>query len=487
MMRLSKISVTNMCGIKKFESDLPSVCVVSGPHGSGKSSIEKAIMYCLGRRPLAEKGGRAVQHDPSMLHGNAEVGEALLTFSEDSDAEFLRVRVKPDSTERRVKMRGAKKMEDAAEFIDSITSALAYDPMQLKKMAPKERVESFLRAVPLEIDRNEVLTAADTPGFITSVPEKPGLDTINSIYDSIYKARTAENVAADTQAKHADQLEAALPPPAPTGDWNAEATKLRADKATLEASEAEEIRRIGGELQTKKHLVAQARKGSNDGIDADINAKIAKLEADRATRKKVAEQTESSAVEFARAQANAEATEIRANNAPLHFDLASRVTVADERARSAAQAEGTRNAAATARAEATARKAKAKAMTEALERLTALKATVGGRMKIPGVTIASPREGQPVDICRVEDGALVPFSVWNDADSDGFCIKLSILYRGPCGIVCIDNMGNWSPARQARVIDRCKELAAEHGMQFLLGKATDVGELLISDATKELA
>ena len=121
-------------------------------------------------------------------------------------------------------------------------------------------------------------------------------------------------------------------------------------------------------------------------------------------------------------------------------------------------------------------------MSEALDRLTALKATVASRMAVKGVTIAAPREGLPVDICREEKGSLIPFSRWNDADKDAFALRMAILNKRQCGLVCVDNMGNFSPARREQVIQRCRELAAAENMQFLLGVATDEGDLRVVNA-----
>ena len=124
---------------------------------------------------------------------------------------------------------------------------------------------------------------------------------------------------------------------------------------------------------------------------------------------------------------------------------------------------------------------KSSAMTAALERLTKLKAEIAGRMKVKGVVIATPRDGQPVDLCRPEGDALVPFSRWNDADKDAFALRMAVLFRGPCGIVCVDNMANWNAERREAIIARCKVLAAENKMQFLLGLASG-GELRVTEA-----
>ena len=497
-MRIATIQITNLAAFADFKTQLGAVNILEGKHGAGKSSLERVLLYMLGKRPLAAKGSRSVQHDPTMLHGTADKGEAIVTFTDDSPAEYLRCVVRADGTSRQVKMRGAKKWEDATSFIDDITSALAYDPMRFKALTPKERLEAFLQVVPVEISKEEFSAAV---GDVIPVAD-PSLDAVNAAYEDIYKLRTAENTAADTQTKHADQLEAALPLAVAGDDWNAEVTRLRSEKATLDASEAEEIKRIGKEFQAKKDDSAAERQRIDAAVDKalfatldELDAKIKELESQKtvaksqaADQKAVAISTEASINDGARSGANAEAKEIREANAPLHAKLIVDIATAEERRRGAAQAEGTRKAAKVARDEAEARKVKSKAMTEALERLTALKASVGSRMKIKGVTIAIPREGQPPDLCREEDGALIPFSRWNDADVDQFCLRIAVLYRGSFGLVCVDNMGNWAPSRREAVIKSCKKYAqGPERMQFLLGLATDDGELKVTDVTEDVA
>ena len=491
-MRITSITITNLAAFAEWSSLLPAVAILEGPHGVGKTSIERVLMYAFGRRPLAGKGSRAVQHDPGMLHGQAERGEAILTF-EGGDIESLRVVVKPDSTQRTVKMRGRKAWEDAGQLIDDITSALAYNPMSFADLEPKERIEAFLKVVPVDISVEETVAAI---GGVVPWVGKPSLEAINAIYEDIYKARTSENSAADTQAKYASQLEAALPPAVEGDDWNAEVARLRADKAVLEASEAEEIKRVSKEFQDAKDAAAQVRRASESAVDKVlatdldiIDQQIKALEAKKYELRSVADiqksgfaTTETQAVESARAAANTEASEIRTHNAPIHATLTTDIATADERSRAAAQADVTRESARVARQEAEGHKAKSAAMTAALERLAALKAEVAGRMSIKGVTVASPRAGLPVDICRQEGESLVGFSRWNSASQDQFCLRMAILFRGACGVVCIDNLANFSPERQRGIIDSCRKYAREKGMQFLLGMATDSGELRIVDA-----
>jgi hypothetical protein len=495
-MRIATIRITNLLAFREWACELPAVALLTGKHGVGKSSLERVLTYGLGRRPLADKGAKSVRHDPGMLHGTADKGELLITFSDDSAAEYFRCRVEPDGTERKVKMRGAKKWEDAGEFLDEITSALAYDPMAFKDLSEKERLEAFLRVVPVEISTQEVNEAVGGPIPIL-LPTKIGLDTINEIYDAIFKARTTENGNADRLAKHAAELEATMPP-ASVGPLAVDPRTLRADLAALDKSEQDEILRIGRELQVKRDAISLTRQHKDNVVNEEIdekietlrekiavlNAEISDLNVSRQQKKGVNASESEIAIQSARDAANAEATEIKTANAPLRSDLTARIATAEERERSSVVIETTRKNAETARSGAEGHKARSKAMTEALDRLTALKATVASRMTVKGVTIASPREGLPVDICREEKGALVPFSRWNDADKDAFALRMAILNKKQCGLVCIDNMGNWSPARREQVIARCRELVASEGMQFLLGLATDEGDLKVVDATE---
>lgn len=494
-MKISTITITNMAGLEHFTTALSGVSIIEGPHGSGKSSIERSVMYAMGRRPLATPGSKSVQHDPKMLRNGQTNGETLVTFSEDSDVEMLRCRIWDDAdkgrgTDRKNKVRGKKSWEDAGPFIDEITNALAYDPMKFKDLSEKERLEAFLRVVPVEISADEV-SAAVGGAIPMRRDEKPGLDTINSLYDDIYKARAAANAAADTQGKYADNLFAALPPQIDS-TWAEEAKRLRGDKATLETSEAEEIARVALELQGKKEAAAEVARAAELALNmaltvkvAEINDQIRDLEIKRARlgndnllAVSVLNLTESESNEAAKSVASTEEWEIKTANEPRHTELAAAIATAEERARAMDQATGTKAAAEKARTGAAEHKSASAEMTAALERINTLKATVAGRMTVKGVTIAAPREGMAVDICRLEKGALVPFSTWNDADKDQFCLKMAILHRGTCGIVCIDNLANWSPERQARIIEQCKKYAASDGMQFLLGRVTTDGSPL---------
>lgn len=488
-MRIKSITITNLGPFESFTANFPAVAIITGPHGVGKSSLENIIKYALGRRPLATNS-RGIEHDLKILKTGTDRGEAVITFDE-GEIESLRVTVTKTSTERKIKTRGGKAWQAAGSGIDEITSALAYDPMQFGKLAPKERLEAFLRVVPVNVTKQEI---EDAVAGAMPVAGDPGLDTINSMYEDIYAARSRCNASADTQEKYALGLESTLPPPTTSGDnWANEARKFRQDHIVLEESEQEELGRIAAELQTKRVKNADKQAAENQGIDveaaglidevekriAEMREQQARIRTGVATAKGLTAKERSDADATAQSDADRESREIQSSNAPRKAELMAQITTAEERSAAMQRAAGAREAATRARSEASLAKAASAEMTQALVNLQGLKSTVAGRMSIKGVTIASPREGLPVDICREEEGGLVGFESWNDADKDTFCLRMAILHKGPCGLVCIDNMGNWSPARQEAIISQCRDYAAEDGMQFILGRASDAGSLQI--------
>ena len=102
--------------------------------------------------------------------------------------------------------------------------------------------------MPIKVDTSEVTEAIGSAATLVKLPVLPatinGLELVDLSYDSIYDQRRELNVAADTQEKHASELERALPPPAPEGEqWNDQVQSLQVqikqtdDKERVELNE----------------------------------------------------------------------------------------------------------------------------------------------------------------------------------------------------------------------------------------------------------
>lgn len=482
-MRATSIKIENLKAFRLFESELPGVCILQGTHGSGKSSIEEILKYALGRRPLADKGSRGVEHDPGMLRIGAEKGFAEIKFSDDSDVEILRVTVTRDTTKRETKTRGSKRWTAAAAEIDAFAEAISYDPMVLKAMSAKDRVAALLKVMPIQVDWQEIHKAINGINLSITQPALPSLDVISTAHTDIETQRRNINREAKSLTAHAEELEAALPPDAAEGqNWTQVAGDLDSRISLLKKTETDTINRLTRQVSDVKSRCADDKTEKHRVIDLEINAKIAVLERERESLKHVAVQAESDVVDATRDAANKELTEVRTEIGPEITKLTAESASARTQAEAQQRTIGTREAAKKARESATEKEAQSERMTAALTRLAALKTEVAGRMKIPGLTIESPGTGFEVDACRIQDGKLVPFSLFNDSDKDLVCLRVAVLARGSYGLVCVDDISGYIPERREKVIAAARQYSKEAGMQFILGEAVD-GDLKVVDAS----
>lgn len=457
-MPITRIQITNMARFDSLDCALPMVALIQGGNGTGKTGLLDCIRF------LGESG-----HDPDMLRGSAAEGETVLTLD---DGMQLRVRVTRTETWRGWKPRDGKRWMKGREEIDRIYKAIAYDPLKFLDLKPKEQADLLAALSPVPVSVEELQTAigeareeavaAETNSGMT------GLEVLAATRVAIYEARRVLNGGADTQEKHAAELERALPPRAPAGEgWGDRAAKLQAEKDALETEERNSIEAIRVNLDSDKSTAQQAFRDAENAIDADINAKvevlrkeIAALEQERFSSKEKASEEAAAVVEDARAKANREAIEAKDAVKPRLDALTADLATAQERARAQQQAEGTRKAVEVARQEAAVKRARAKVLTDALERLTALKGELAKRVTIPGAVIEGGR------IVREEAGAAVPLKKWNTADQYILALKIGMRLGG--GFVCVDHCEAFDRQHREALMAACGKYADRDGVQFLL-------------------
>jgi hypothetical protein len=311
------------------------------------------------------------------------------------------------------------------------------------------------------------------------VPEIPvgsnGLAIINESYDQIYAARTKVGQQAETLKGYALKMEAGLTPISQDGqDWGVVAREFTGKIAALKTEEADLIARMTKEVGALVSSSATAKLTKHTEIDREINAQVAALELERANRKNAANYTETAEVDAAKIQANINIKELRTRQAPQITSLTEQAATARERSDAQKREEGNREALSEARRDAAAKESDYKSMSDALARLTTLKATVAGRMKIKGIQIASPKPGMEVSICREQDGALIPFNIWNSEAQDLFMLRLSTMSHGKCGLVCME-MRNLNKARQESLVKTAQKYAEGENMQFVFCRADEPG------------
>lgn len=467
-MRLTHLTLKNISGLDHYDTYLPAVAIVGGANGKGKSSLTDAIMYAAGRR-VGASGTRGVEHDPSMLHGDAERGEIICTFDDpDGNLQYLKCIVTPGETTRWTKAHDSTKYVKAGSGLDEYFNALGYDPFKMKTMKPQERIENLFRIIPPPVTAVEIKAAV---GGVVPCQPFPAIETIQTLLDDIFSKRTEVSRDADTLKKQAQLLDAA-PGVGDSKDWVAAVSTLRGHMATIESSENEEILRIQKEFNSAKTTAAEERRLADIVTDTAIDGQIAVLNMERSKRKVATLAVLEAAITDARRKAETEGKEIGDANQDIRSRLITEIADAEARARIQMEAEGTRRAAENVAKDAAAAEERAAILTQAIDRLRSLKTEVAKRMDLDGATIAAPRPGMPVDLCREEAGALVPFSAWNTRDQEVMCLRLGLRAQARCGLLIIDSIGNFDPEAREQLRETCRWYAENKGVSFIVGQAT---------------
>lgn len=442
-MRLKKITITNMMAFESFETELPAVAIVQGENGAGKTSLLNCVRYAFGR----DVENKLVGHDADMIHGNAPSGEILIEF-DDGGALRCRASRETNETTRSYRKPGTTRFEVSRKEIDAIASAVSYDALSFMRLGDKEQLSLLLKIMPVEISREEIGKALQGTGGEVSVSAEGmnGFDAINAWYNALYARRREYNTAADTQAKHAAELERALPPAAPEGqDWKAEAERLQTQKQLIESAEEEQIATVRQILEEEKQAAQNEYMGA---VEAAARYRDERIEA-------------------ARAHANETVRSVKAANAPKLDALTADLATAQERSRTMSMAEGTRKAAESARQQATAKQEQAARITKALGNLQALRESLAKRLPIPGVVIEDGR------ICRMQEGKLVPFSRWNTVAQMTFCLRIAVMSHGEAGFILCDKAEHFNAANRKALLETAQKYAEKEGLQIVLATVSD--------------
>ena len=463
-MRLQHVTITDMAGFAGVhEFDLPAICLITGKNGRGKSSLLDCLRYCF------DSG-----HDEDMIHSGAECGE-IIVLLDDGGAVRARAARADNKTTRDWRLPGARKWNINRSFIDKISAAISYNAASYLDLPERKQIEALLQMMPIQVDTSEVTEAIGSAAALVKLPTLPpsvnGLELVDLCYDSIYDQRRELNVAADTQEKHASELERALPPPASEGEqWASQVTALRKQVEDLESKERQELGDLTimfrGVKDEKLDKCLLAEGEINQDIDAQIKALgLARNERIAQVRKIRDEYTDE-----ARQVCVSEAARIRGENAPVREQLTAELATAEERARQHERTEGTREAAIVARREATDKKANSEILTDALTRLKDLRLKVAERLPIKNI--------------RIQDGRLfnldkVAFKRWNTVQQLVFCLKIAVIAHREAGFVCIDNFEHFDSQMREAALAACRKYAEDEGMQFILCAVSDEPELKV--------
>lgn len=425
MTKIAKIRINNILGIDELEFDAGQFNQISGPNGTGKTSVLEAIKATL-------RGG----HDATLLRTGAEKGETVLVLDDGTE---IAKRVTPAASTTVVKNADGKRESKPADTIKRLTDLISINPVDFLRATKKERVNVLLESLPIEIDHDRLEKIAGKA--FTEYPVSKGrnegthaLILIDSIRTAIFNERTGTNRAVKEKHATINQLADTLP------DGEAEAP-ASADDLLAQIAEADQKR--DAELQRIDAKLAGLRAEAEERIEA-LRQQIAD------------EQRKFSEIQgLAGRQREMTITQHRDSTAILRHDL-STIQAAQ---RAAAKHEATRQTIATMNEDAARLQAEADAQTAAIEGLDAYKSELLANLPIKGLT--------------VEDGEIfrsgVQFDRLNTAQQVEIAVEIAKLRAGELGVICCDGLELLDSERYAEF----QKQTIASGMQMFITRVSD--------------
>lgn len=424
MTKIAKIRINNILGIDELEFDAGQFNQISGPNGTGKTSVLEAIKATL-------RGG----HDATLLRTGAEKGETVLVLDDGTE---IAKRVTPAASTTVVKNADGKRESKPADTIKRLTDLISINPVDFLRATKKERVNVLLESLPIEIDHDrleQIAGKAFTEYPVSKWREGThALILIDSIRTAIFNERTGTNRA--VKEKHATINQLADTLPDGEAEAPASADDLLAQIVAADQKRDAELQRIDAKLA---------------GLRAEAEERI------EALRQQIAdEQRKFSEIQgLAGRQREMTITQHRDSTAILRHDL-STIQAAQ---RAAAKHEATRQTIATMNEDAARLQAEADAQTAAIEGLDAYKSELLANLPIKGLT--------------VEDGEIfrggVQFDRLNTAQQVEIAVEIAKLRAGELGVICCDGLELLDSERYAEF----QKQTIASGMQMFITRVSD--------------
>lgn len=432
-LHISRIKFHDILGIEELEFEPGAFTVITGPNGSGKTSILDGIRAAVGQ---GEKG--------QLLRVGAEEGEAVLILSDGTE---IKRRISDSRDDTTVKESGKPKERAPATYVKALIDAWSVNPVDLLKAKPDKRLQVLLETVPLDVDVSRLTEIA---GFeVTNDDDVPALTLIERTYDAIYSDRTATNRAKEQKKGTISQLSAALPADeagAPTGSLE----ELQAQVAAINAAEAAEMTRIDTKLTGLRTELVENIDVRQKQIDA-LQTQIEGIRQSIAEERSAFAQTESAAA----AQRARKVTDFSTQRTPIEVQIAG----IRNNERAAIAAETTRANIRILRKDVDELEADAERQTSALDALKAYKSELLAKLPVEGL--------------EVKDGLIyrhgVVFDRLNKAQQVEIAVELARLRAGDLAVMCVDDLESLDTEH----FEAFRDMARKSGLQLFVTRVSD--------------
>lgn len=430
-MKIAHVKISNILGIAELEFTPEGFNEISGPNGTGKTSVLEAI-----------KSAFSTGHDATLLRKGSEKGEAVIVL--DNGMELTRT-VTSDKSTNSLRVDG-KKVASAATQIKALTDLYSANPIEFLRARKQDRVKVLLETMPLEADVAKLQEITGIP--VTAQPGIHALSVIEAVHKEVYDDRTGTNRAVKEKDNTINQLKLAMPE-APGGVEGSE-DELRAKVRAADEEKTAELDRIGAKLTSIK----KTNQGKIDAIRAEAQRQIDEIKA-KAVADVEAIQTEERRVEGLAGQQ-------REKTIQKHTDTVMPINTALESIKANRGAHAKREQAMQTiqqlEKELMDLQADVTRQTKALADLEQYKADLLASLPIPGVEV---KDGE---IYR--DG--VVFDRLNTAQQVWVAVEIAKLRAGNLGVCCVDGIELLDP----KAFEEFRAQALESDLQLFVSRVS---------------
>lgn len=402
-MKIAHVKISSILGIDNLEFSPEGFTQISGPNGTGKTSVLEAIKSTLG-----------AGHDATLLRNGAEKGEVVLVLDDGMEVQRNVTASGSTTTVRR----DGKKLARPAEAIKALTDSLSVNPVDFLLAPKKDRVKALLEAMPLEADTVHLAEIAGVP--VKAQPGLHALHVIGVVHQQVYDERTGTNRAVKEKAATIAQLEAAIPP-APQGVEGSEDELEAAIEAARQARDA-----TLGKIHSKWASLVEANANGINARQADAQRQI------DAIRAKLQTEIDEDNAMLAENKAKADAAREKAITACLGVStpLGQQLAIIRNDREASGRRQQTLDTIANLRTELDTLTTAAAQHTKALQAIDDYKAELLNGLPIPGL--------------EVIDGEIfrhgVPFDRLNTAQQVDVAVEIAKLRAADLGVICVDRI-----------------------------------------------
>ena len=431
-MKIQHLRISNILGIAELELSPQGFTQISGPNGTGKTSVLEAIKAVL-----------SSGHDATLLRKGSDKGEVVLVLDDGTE---LSKTVTPATSTTAVR-RDGKKIARPAEAIKALTDVLSVNPVDFLLAPKKERVRVLLESMPLEADTAHLAEIAGIE--VKAAPGLHALHVINQVHQQVYDERTGTNRAVREKQATINQLEAAVPP-APAG--------VDGDEQDLELklAEADGVRTgTLGRIAAKLDGLQRKAQEDIDAIRAETQRRIDEIRAEGQAR---ADAVKADLAEQERKAAGAREKALAAHSQTVQPIQAQLASIRNDR-EAAGRRKQTLETIANLRTELATLQTDAQKQTEALAAIEQYKSDLLAALPIPGLEV---RDGE-----ILRNG--IHFDRLNTAQQVEIAVEVAKLRAADLGVVCVDGL----ELLDSNTLAAFRESALASGLQLFITRVSD--------------